>query len=217
MVPEDYEQMQAAFPLWKKNHYLKEICLLSPNKKQYQLIKGLFPKSNISVCTVRNWNLSKKNKRKYDLVCAMNIFHYSKQPLLWFNNVLNSCRYFWLQDLIIRYRSEKGMPFQLGNDGDSMRYCFLPEVKSTFKNAFDLSIFAQRIVNFKTYSTQGNPTNLHFILNMKGEVAINEVCQSNGVLAFIYSNYGWLNLSLKDFTYNFNQKLRHALKKFLST
>ena len=209
MVPEDYEQMRIYFPLWKKGHSFTEICLLSPNKKQYQLLRELFPKSNISVCTVRDWNLNEKSKRKYDLVCAMNIFHYSKQPLLWFNNVLDACKYFWLQDLVIRYRSEKGPPFQLGNDGDSIRYCFLPEVKSTFEKAFDLSIFANRIVNFNTYSTESGleKPNLHFILNMKGNVTIDEVCESNKTRALFYSYYKWIILTIKDFVHQLNKSM----------
>jgi len=139
--------------------------MLSPNEEQYQLIKKIFPNANIRVYTIKSWNLDKPNKRHYDLICAMNVFHYSKQPLLWFDNVLNSCRYFWLQDLINRYRSTKE-GLQLGNDGDSMRYSFSPNIHSSFEGAFDLALFKERIIDFHAYPTKGQ--SIHFLCCMKG-------------------------------------------------
>ena len=132
MVQEDYLQYKKYFSIWKKEDNFNEILLLSPNEKQYILIKKLFPNSNIYINTINDWNLYEKIENKYDLICAMNVFHYSKNPACWFENVFNSCRCFWIQDLINRYRSSRGYPYQLGSNNDSMRYCLLPKVESNF-------------------------------------------------------------------------------------
>ena len=209
MVPEDYEQMQKHFPLWKKDQNFHEICLLSPNLDEYKLIKVLFPKANIYICSIKNWNLKEESKKKYDLVCAMNVFHYSDNPDIWFKNVFQSCRYFWLQDLIIRCRSEKGLPFQLGKDGDAMRYCFLPEIRSTFENAFNLSVFKLRILNFYAYPVKGIVGNesLHFICNMKGDLGFGDVLPSNKFQASLFSLSKVFGLKIKRFGLNLRSRI----------
>jgi hypothetical protein len=183
LVPEDLEQILRYFSIWK-DQSIQEIALLSPCEEQYQLIKKLFPKAHINVYTIRNWNLDYPNKRHYDLICAMNVFHYSKTPPLWFENVLNACRYFWLQDLVNRYRSDK-RPCQLGDDGDSMRYCFSPNIHSTFDGAFDLSVFKEKITDFHAYPTEGG--NMHFLCSMKGKASPEDVQPTPKVFSIINS------------------------------
>ena len=181
MVPEDFEQIQKQFSNWK-DPSIKEITLLSPNEEQYQLIKKIFSKANITVYTIKSWKLDYPNKRHYDLICAMNVFMYSKRPILWFENVLNYCRYFWLQDLINRYRNKEGQPIQLGNDGDSMRYSFSPNIQSTFEGAFDLAVFKEKIIDFHAYPTKGG--NMHFLCCMKGNSMLDDVeCSNKTILA----------------------------------
>jgi hypothetical protein len=162
MVPEDFQAIQKYFPRWKKPQ-IQEIALLSPNHQQYSYLKQLYPTAALHVCTIKSWNLNNHSSRHYDLVCAMNVFHYAKDPALWLGNVLDCCRIFWLQDLVNRYRG--GYPRQLGADGDAMRYSLLPKVKSTFEGAFDLSTYRE-LMEFHTYKADGK--NLHFICQMRG-------------------------------------------------
>ncbi len=163
--------------------------MLSPNETQYRLIQKIFPNANISVCTIKNWNLNNQSKRHYDLICAMNVFHYAKQPAIWFENVLNACRYFWIQDIINRWRSKPGCYSQFGYDGDSMRYSFLPEIHSDFEGAFDLSKYKEKIIDFHAYPTKCGPKseNMNFVCCMKGNCTSDNIEVSNKTILVIHS------------------------------
>ena len=97
MIENDLLAYKRCFTKWRKKlDEIKYICMLSPNKIQYNLVKKLFPESKLHISTVKDWNLNKPSASKYDLIIACNVFHYSPKPNLWFKNVLNSCRYFWI-------------------------------------------------------------------------------------------------------------------------
>ena len=166
MIKQDYTNYQTHFPIWYNNE--KSFCLLSPNKEQEDLITTLFPNATITVKRKGEWDLNKKNKGKYDVIIAMNIFHYSPDPELWFNNVFNSCKQFWIQDLISRRRGT-AKDTELGTDGDSARYQFLPDIHSILLNAFDVNFYKDRILYVKTYKGDKDGS-LHFMCKLKGDV-----------------------------------------------
>ena len=176
MIEKDLSAYSRYFTKWcNQLDYLEYVCMLSPNRQQYDFVKRLFPKAKLHWSTVNDWDLNKSNDAKYDLIIACNVFHYSPNPDLWFKNVLDSCRYFWIQDLIDRYRSSNG---QLGTDGDSRRYSYMPDYKSEYPESFDLSLYDKNIISFKAYKCKAplvNPNSncLHLICFMRGFQARN--------------------------------------------
>ena len=173
MIEEDYEQYKICFPGWavQCGGWLSAelgkaytICLLSPNNEQKKLFKELFPEAHLTIKTKKDWDLNNKSTDKYNVIVAMNVFHYSYAPTLWFKNVFNSCSYFWLQDLIKRDRG----PRQLGADKDAIRYQLSPKIISNYMGAFDLNRYKKRMLHFKTYKDPKN--SIHFICNMKGDI-----------------------------------------------
>ena len=166
MIKQDYVSYRTYFPLWYSDE--KSFCLLSPNEEQEKLIRTLFPQSTVTVKRKEDWDLNKKIKDKYDIIIAMNVFHYSPDPELWFNNVFNSCKQFWIQDLVSRKRGTL-KDTELDQDGDSARYQFLPDIHSTLLDAFDVNFYKDRILYLKTYKGDKDGS-LHFMCKLKGDI-----------------------------------------------
>ena len=205
MIESDLSAYHRYFTKWcEKLYKIEYICMLSPNKIQYNLIKKIFSKSKIHISTVSDWNLNNSNDAKYDLIIACNVFHYSPNPDLWFNNVLNSCRYFWIQDLIDRYRAGDHQLQSKDPVGDSMRYSYLPNYKSEYSESFDLSLYRPYILSFVAYKATPpieypSSTCLHFICFMKGfqEANNNPKFSTSMVLCQILCKTKWYLKGLK--------------------
>lgn len=210
MTTKDFSLYKHVFPIYKMGlDNIHTILLLSPNIKQYYLFTNLFPYSKVRISTFDDWNLDNKNNQIFDLIVAMNVFHYAKNPKIWFHNVFNSCRYFWIQDLIIRKRSFDKTNNFLGYDGDSVRYCMNPKIKSTYENAFDLSIFNHKLIDFIPYTEGDNNQSLHFIACFKGDVENNESSQSFSTFFFsnlMYSIFKFSNI----FLLSVPKRVKHA-------
>ena len=126
------------FPSWKSEiKNIKFIGLLSPYYNQYQFFKEIFPDSKIIVLDRNSWDLNNQKPFKFDLISASLVFMYSPSPEKWFSNVLSSCKYFWIHDLIQRSRSDSAI---LGPDGDAMRFSLSPDYISDNEQAYDLYI-----------------------------------------------------------------------------
>lgn len=138
MIPEDMIMYQKHFPQWRKElPYLPDVVgVLSPNSEQLDYIRELFPYSKVTAIYFHNWDLNDYNRAKFDLLVAMNVFHYSNNPDIWFDNVLRSCRVFWMQDINSRKRGKDGG--ELCNDGDSVRYYYGDVLPEKGKPSFEL-------------------------------------------------------------------------------
>lgn len=103
-----------------------------------------------------DWNIMEgRFKEKFDLLVFCNVFMYVNQPKLAFKNVLKSCRYLLIQDLIKRDRGQR----IFGHDGDCMRYRY-GRWKSNYRKAFDIGK-AGHVSAFFPYAD--DHVNLHFV------------------------------------------------------
>lgn len=150
-------------------HQFRKLHCFHLNETQYRLLQKIFPNANIWVCTIKNWNLNNQNKRHYDLICAMNVFHYAKQPTIWFENVLNACRYFWIQDIINRWRS-KPVFFTVWLWWRFNALQFFTRHTFWFRGGFWLEHIQEKIIDFHAYPTKCGPKsgNMNFVCCMKG-------------------------------------------------
>lgn len=172
MVDADMETYLAHFPGWRAAlGDVGKICLLSPDKKQVQLVQLLFPAAAITTIGQDEWNLDSPVCRgdvNYDLIFAANVFMYSRNPRLWFENVLARCRYFWIQDLV---RGQRMTDRELGSDGDSCRYSRKSHGITVHEGvpSFDLSCFDDRILEYETYVCGSTGKSLHFVASIRGD------------------------------------------------
>ena len=173
MTAHDYTAYAKHFPDWKSEiGIIEKIAVLSGYDKQISLMRSLYPDISVDDLSMRSWDLNTLPPRSYDLVVAMNVFHYSTNPKLWFSNVLSSCKWFWMQDLINRYRDGLG---QLGDDGDILRFKCPPlGMLSFFTNAFDISYLVDRIKKVVVYDGGGSTDpfrpSTHFLACIKGDL-----------------------------------------------
>lgn len=126
------------FPKWKEElpYEFLTIGLLSPNSEQVEYIQSLFPQAKCSSLYFHNWDLNKRERYKFDLIVAMNVFHYSTDPETWFENIFCSCRVFWMQDINSRKRGKNGE--ELCGDGDSVRYYYKDKLPEKGKPSYEL-------------------------------------------------------------------------------
>ncbi len=110
------------------------------------------------------WNIKDgRTKEMFGLLVFCNVFMYISTPELAFKNVLGSCKYLLIQDIIRRDRGPK----IFGSDGDCMRYEY-GKLKSNYAKAFDLAVFKEQIIKFTPYIDSNEW--LHFISLMKGNL-----------------------------------------------
>jgi hypothetical protein len=142
-----------------------KILLCSPSSKQLSLIKKLFTYKQVSTSNIDTWDFSQPCLTKTDLLIIQNVFHYSPDPELWFENCIAGCKELWVQDLMIRPRGPNG----LGEDGDKMRYRFHQPVPETF----DLKVLEDRMHEFWFYDAgtlRAGLTCINFITAMRGDL-----------------------------------------------
>ena len=161
---------------------ITNIALLSPSYKQYEIFRKKFKNVNIVIFNYKSWNLNNKGEHFFDLIYAGNIFHYSSTPEKWFDNVLNCCKLFLIQDLINRKRGVSDS--ELGSDGDIMRYSYEPNFISSYENAFLLNSLENNFIDFKQYNYK---IHSHFIALIKGnDLSINRKKISTKILVQDY-------------------------------
>jgi len=145
LTEEDIIAIRAFFPKWYVELKPKTVVLLSP-EEEYEAISECMSFADIDISTIRDWNLNLQTDRSWDLCIAPNVFHYSTDPRLWFENIFHSCDTLWMLDHVDRDRGEN----QLGDDGDSMRYHLPPDATSSFTDAFDIGSVGE-VVKMYTY------------------------------------------------------------------
>lgn len=142
----------------------QSILLLSPNQRQYAQFRRRFPGAEILCADRLSWDLSRKQKWWFDLIFAGNVFMYSPNPPVWFENILTCGRRLLVQDVINRRRST--VPPYLGLDHDSMRFQFRQRgVVSEFPHAFDLENVPAICEDFTPYDSRDGA--LHFIARFR--------------------------------------------------
>lgn len=160
----NHQALSRAFQTFKSLRHRppRDVLLLSPSMADVMLVRKQFAKTRVFIATRRTWDLNHPfpAKGKMDPVIASNVFHYSKDPAVWFRNVLNMTDCFILQDLVSRRRSAASDG--LCEDGDSMRYCYrAKQVESDFAAAYDLSALQDSILFFEEF--EGGRNEHHII------------------------------------------------------
>lgn len=166
MTTTDLKRTEEALDVIRLSGILKPevtIGLHSCNGAQRMAVLNAFPDGNLITINQEDWDILTGRNGFFGLLCFFNVFHYMDDPVKAFENVLNSCRYLLVQDLMIRNRGTD----IFGADGDCMRYSY-KDIKSNFEGAFDLSVMKNRIVFFIPYVE--NFQSLHFISLIKGNL-----------------------------------------------
>lgn len=149
----------------------KRIIGCSLNDEQLKLLHTMFPNAKSHNYTISSWNLNNLPPSTADVIIACNVFHYSPNPALWFNNVLSSCRYFWMQDLYMRYRGDGS---ELGKDGDSARYALGYAKTVNLEHAHNLKQYGERLIDYRVYdagSMRAGRTSINFVACFRGDLA----------------------------------------------
>jgi hypothetical protein len=161
MTSADLVQLKEALALVKETGIVKpgdRVGIHSPWAEQVGAMKDAFGDGVIKI-TRDEWDIKVTDlKRSFDLLVFCNVFMYIDEPAVAFENVLNSCRYLLIQDIIKRDRG----PEIFGSDGDCMRYEY-HEFKSNYTKAFDIGK-AGRVIRFVPYADDG--INVHFVAVM---------------------------------------------------
>lgn len=167
MKADDLEKMRLLFPEWKKlTSDVKTICVHSPAGGEIDILSDLFPVADISRLGESTWNLLEQAPQKFDLFVTNNTFMYSTNPQAWFDNIMASCRYAWIQDVI---RGRRDPERECGNDGDCMRFKYEPLAVARLPEAYDLHKLDKMIVNFAPFDSKGagHYDSMHFYLFLK--------------------------------------------------
>lgn len=169
MRDEDAINIKEVINELKNSHpNIKKIGEFSGQDNRYGLTRHAYPEAQYVDIPEKSWNLLEPGKADYDLLLAANTWMYSTNPSLWFTNALARCKLLIIQDLI---RAKRG-PEELGDDGDSMRYCMLPQHVARYPGAFDLNVFKDRMVSFRTYDgPSGSGKDCYkFVIVLKGDL-----------------------------------------------
>ena len=178
MRTEDVNILESNLPRWKEiAGEVEDIGLLSGGGVESYILQKLYPNAWITELSIDDWNLTNKGDKNFDLIVACNVFMYSRDPESWFKNVLERCKYFWIQDLIRSWRCDASECADgPGGDGDCMRFTMPPNYLARVDHAYDLTRLSDRIVEFDPYKTQGRPDKdaLSFIMFLKGDLCPSE-------------------------------------------
>ena len=167
------------------------ILLLSPNRRQYALLRRRFPSAKILCADKHSWDLSRKEKWWFDLIFAGNVMMYSPNPFVWFDNILACGHRFLVQDVIDRRRSK--FPPYLGSDHDAMRFQFRERgVISEFPHAFDLENVPAICEDFTPYDSGDGA--LHFIARFRNDTGPENRSAEDSRLSLRLSTF-WFHLS----------------------
>jgi hypothetical protein len=167
MIPQDYDQYVKLFDIYKGCE-LKDCTnnlLLSPCTEQCEVFDRYFNNAINIPSHKGRWDITQPNENKYDLIFAGNVLMYISESKKAIDNVLACCKWFLLQDIIIRWRGSN----EFGGDGDCMRY-YHKELgtKSINSVCFDISYLGDKIIYFKEYEDERN--NISFITLIKGNL-----------------------------------------------
>lgn len=162
MTPKDLIMLREALAvIHAQKMVIGKVAIHSPWGPQTATVKDIM-KVQPDEIEKTDWDITAgPHTTDYDLMIFCNVFHYIKTPARAFANVLKSCRYLLIQDIIIRDRGVDGI---LSTDGDAMRYC-IPPIGSNYGGAFDLTPMKDRMVFFMPYIDSG--VAIHFIALIK--------------------------------------------------
>lgn len=170
MTKADLIKLKEALTMVKEMGIVKAeegIAIHSAWTEQTEAMKYVFG-NTVKVLSKNEWDIKDgKLKSMLGLLVFCNVFMYIDQPAIAFGNVLGSCKYLLIQDIIIRNR---GLNI-FGGDGDCMRYEYheLNELnsnyaKSNYTKAFDIGK-AGKVIKFMPYVD--DIVNMHFIALMR--------------------------------------------------
>jgi len=157
----NHQALGRAFAHYAKSANPRSVMLLTPSKYDVDLVRATFQTARIFVATRKTWDLNRRfpSDGTVDLLVVSNVFHYSPDPALWFENVLGMTTHCIVQDLIFRRRSASpdGLNKDPADGGDSVRYSFESRgERSEFASPFDLSALENQIEYFEAYDGARN-------------------------------------------------------------
>jgi hypothetical protein len=163
MTTYDYNEYVLTY---HKHHKLlinqRSHCLLSGNVEQANLIRNSF--TNPILLGKSDWDIVQKPYTKhFGVIHIMNVLHYISDPATAIRNLLQSCDYLFIQDLIMRQRGF--FDAELSPDGDCMRYIYKHHVNLQ-PYAFDLTYLEPKVIDFKAYECE-HPRNKSFVMLIK--------------------------------------------------
>jgi hypothetical protein len=171
-VPQDYAACQRKWPIWRDRLEMsvQSVVNLSPDSKQAGILRSMFPSADIMEKTIGNWDLNEPATFSCGLVVACNVFHYSPNPTLWFQNVFKVCHWFWMQDLCLR---DRGGCNGRGLDGDQVRYAYGGLPSSSKFDLCALKDIKDRITDIHFYdagSKESGKLCLNFVACFRGDL-----------------------------------------------
>ena len=128
--------------------------LLSPTIEQLEVFRRRFDR--VDVMVRGDWDIEQPSELRTGLIYLANVLMYVPAPKEAINNMLESCQYLMIQDVIRRKRG----PVELGVDGDCTRFSFGGERARI--EGYDLAYLNP--VFYRSY-TDGEA--LHFIMIVK--------------------------------------------------
>ena len=165
MTPQDYDVKLLDVYAYRELKDCKHNLLLSPYPEQCELFQQYFSNAINIPSHKGRWDITNPNEDKYDIIFAASVLMMVTESEKAIENILNSCKWFFLQDLIIRWRSGH----EFGTDGDCMRYYVKGlSSKPDYPNAFDLSYLGDKIIHFKEYKDENK--NISFVALIKGNL-----------------------------------------------
>lgn len=133
---------------------IKSIAMLSPSPsgEENAIIQKIFPEAWTDNHCMRTWNISVPQTYNYDLIVACNVFMYSDNPQLWFDNLLNSGKFLFIQDVSKGWRG--GIDGR-GDDGDSTRFHRSPKTLQSCPVSYDLAMLKQYEIDYEEHELSG--------------------------------------------------------------
>lgn len=179
-TPQDYEVYRRVWPKWA------EICLpstngrillCSPDKVQFSITQLFYANHLLMQRSESEWNLNSPwLEDPVDVIIACNVFHYSYDPIKWFDNCFSACKFLWLQDLFSRPRGHNGTELSKDDPSDMTRYGLGGVFSSNVPvdTAFDLAMYKDRLLAYEVYdagSFRECKALINFVACFRGDLA----------------------------------------------
>lgn len=155
MTDKDLETIKR-FLVKNRKSGIKSILLISPDKRQIDMVSTLFDSAEITVSNIGDYDImSGPHKNHYDIIFLENVLMYLEDPETGLNNLLASCNELWVQDLI---RGRRMSDAELGDDGDRSRFSFSKFGEDARIKSLDISSLERvEVIDVMFYSDNGPP------------------------------------------------------------
>ena len=169
MKEQDLQKLREVFPKWGKG-ITGTVGVVCPSQQEIDLVKRAVPDASVIWITrngvstpVPSWDITKgPYPKSLDVAVLCNVMMYISDPETAFRNLLSSCRWLWVQDLV---RGRRSSSQYFGEDGDCMRYEYSSLEKSDAPQKFDMNTL-KGLVDMQCYDVPGGRS---FVALIRGE------------------------------------------------